>query len=169
MRILFRATSRFLSDVRADLVRPHSFALERVGFVAVKAAHGADHLVLLATAYHSVADVDYLEDATVGARIGPEALRKALEIALLQSVGMFHIHLHDHGGPPRFSPTDLREQRRFVPDFFNVRSSMPHGAIVLSHDGERGRCWLARDYSSDISEFQTVGTRNRIQAIDVIT
>jgi hypothetical protein len=55
-------------------------------------------LVLLAEGYHPVADDDYIDDPTVGAMMGQEAIRKALKVALLQPVGMFHVHVHEHRG-----------------------------------------------------------------------
>jgi hypothetical protein len=44
---------------------------------------------------------------------------------------------------PSFSKTDVREDTKFVPDFFNVAPAMPHGALVLSHDHAAGLCWYA--------------------------
>lgn len=162
MTIIFRATEEFLTQVRADLARPHPFAEERVGFITARAAQGLDHMVLLAQDYHPVADADYLDDPSVGAMIGQEALRKALEIALLNPVGIFHVHMHMMPGPPWFSRVDLREQQRFVPDFFKVRREMPHGAIVLTPGLAAGRVWLAPDEVVRISEFNIVGGRMRI-------
>jgi len=159
MKTLFRATADFMAHVRRDLERPHAFAHERVGFIAVRATTGREHLVLLAERYHPVADEDYIRDDTVGALIGQEALRKALEVALLQSVGMFHVHAHFHPGKLWFSLTDLREQARFVPDFFSVRESMPHGALVLNHTDAAGRVWLSRTGISTIDEFDTIGAK----------
>ncbi|MGH8291256.1 MAG: hypothetical protein ACREV7_20030 [Steroidobacteraceae bacterium] len=159
MKILFRATGDFMACVRRDLERPHPFAHERVGFIAVRATAGHGHLVLLAERYHPVADEEYVEDDTVGALIGQEALRKALEIALLQSVGILHVHAHFFHGRLWFSRTDLREQMRFVPDFFSVRENMPHGALVVNHTSAAGRVWLSRTAVQTIDEFDTVGDR----------
>ena len=36
MKILFKITSKLLTAVRADLVRPHEFAAERVGFLSCR-------------------------------------------------------------------------------------------------------------------------------------
>jgi hypothetical protein len=159
MKTLFRATADFMAYVRRDLGRPHAFAHERVGFIAVRASAGYEHLVLLAERYYPVDDQDYVPDSTVGALIGQEALRKALEIALLQSVGMFHIHAHFFPGRLWFSRTDLREQIRFVPDFFSVCENMPHGALVLNHTDAAGRVWLSRMRIETIDEFDTVGAK----------
>ena len=161
MTITFKATETFLDVVRTDLRRPHAHAAERVGFISVKAAQGMEGLVLLAQAYHPVADEDYLPDKTVGARIGPDAIRKSLEIALKAPVGVFHVHVHEHNGLPRFSRTDLIGQRATVPDFFKVRRKMPHGAIVLSTDGAEGSCWFDKATGTHIDQFMTVGPFTR--------
>ena len=146
-------------------MRPHPFAAERVGFVSVRATgieSGTDKtLLLLAQNYYPVADHDYMRDHSVGAMIGQEALRKALEIGLMNPVGMFHVHMHVFPGRLWFSGTDLREQVRFVPDFFSVRRTMPHGALVLSPENGAGRVWLAPNVVHPISEFNTMGASAR--------
>jgi len=124
-----------------DLARPHPFAAERVGFLSCKAAETLSGLVILAAAYLSVVDEDYLPDWSVGAMMGPDAIRKALQYAYNSASSMFHVHLHNHEGMPAFSTTDLRESGKFVPDFFNVQPSLPHGAIILSQNSAVGRCW----------------------------
>ncbi len=159
MRTIFRATSDFLKGVRRDLERPHAFAAERVGFISVRAANAGENLLLLAHGYHPVDDSDYVNDQSVGAMMGQEAIRKALNIALLQSVGMLHVHAHGHRGVPEFSKIDLSEQDHFVPDFFKVCKAMPHGALVLSHDKAAGRVWLSPAAVSNIHEFNIIGWR----------
>jgi hypothetical protein len=162
MGIVFRATENFLGHVRSDLTRKHPFAHERVGFIVVRAAQGLEHLVLLAQDYYPVADADYIPDSSVGAMLGQEAIRKALEIALLNPVGVFHVHMHDFPGRLWFSRVDLREQLKYVPDFFKVRSGMPHGAIVLSPYSAAGRVWLGPQEIVRIDEFDVVGARVKI-------
>jgi hypothetical protein len=162
MSVLFRATDDFMASVRADLTRPHPFAHERVGFISVRAAQGLEDIVLLAQDYHPVGDTEYLNDPTVGAMMGQEALRQALEIALLNPVGLFHVHMHTLPGRLWFSQIDLREQQRYVPDFFKVRAGMPHGAIVLSPYSAAGRAWLGPDEITRIAEFNVVGARMKI-------
>lgn len=162
MNFIFRSTEGFIARVRSDLMRPHPFAHERVGFITTRAARGLDHLVVLAENYYPVADDDYLPDETVGAMMGPEALRKALELALLNPVGVFHVHMHLLGRRLWFSPVDLREQLKYIPDFFKVRRNMPHGAIVLSPQSAAGRAWLAPDQIVPIEEFDVVGARVQV-------
>ena len=163
MRTVFRATENFFGDVRNDLMRPHPFAEERVGFITVRSAGDTETLVMIAEEYHPLRDEDYLNDPAVGAMMGQEALRRALEIALLHRVGVFHVHMHLF--PARrlwFSQTDLSEQLKFVPDFFKVRGEMPHGALVLSRTSEAGRVWLGPKDVRQINEFNVVGPRMRI-------
>lgn len=157
--IIFRATDDFIATVRKDLLRPHAFANERVGFISVRATETDRVLLLLAQDYYAVADHDYVRDSSVGAMMGQEALRKALEIALLNPVGMLHVHMHLFSGRLWFSRTDLREQLRFVPDFFKVRPNMPHGALVLSEHAAAGRVWLDAGRIERVAEFNTLGDR----------
>ena len=159
MSIIFRVPADVIRSVRADLRRPHAFAYERVGFMTIRAAATKSALILLPQEYHPVADEDYLPDDSVGAMMGPEALRKALEMALLQKVGVLHVHLHDFPGRLWFSSTDLREQEKFIPDFFKVRKKMPHGAVVLGPEAAAGRVWLGPKRVEVISEFNIVGSR----------
>jgi len=143
MRIGFRTPLGFFDTVRRDLVRRHPFAAERVGFVLAGATLAGQDIVLLARSYEPVDDGDYLPDPRVGAMLGPDAIRKAMQAALRTGSGLFHIHMHDHAGPPFFSKVDRRESRRFVPSFFNANPKVPHGVLLLSADASRGQVWLS--------------------------
>ncbi|QXF11104.1 hypothetical protein [Sphingopyxis terrae] len=163
MSTIFRATADFVDAVRTDLIRPHAFAHERIGFITVRAAAGSKQVVLLAEEYYPVADEDYIDDRRVGARIGQEALRKALNLALLNPVGVFHVHMHLLPSYRHwFSRIDLSEQLNFVPDFFKVRADMPHGALVLSPRSAAGIVWTAPDAAQPIGEFNFVGAQLQI-------
>jgi hypothetical protein len=159
MRVIFRTTQAFVGAAHRDLARPHPFAAERVAFITVRAALARRSLLLLAEGYHPVADEDYVNDPRVGAMMGQEAIRKALNLALLQEVGVVHVHEHGHHGRPGFSRVDLSEQLRFVPDFFSVRPEMPHGALVLSHNRAAGRVWFGPERIEPIAEFNVMGPR----------
>lgn len=157
MRVTFKITDQLLDSIRDDLKRPHRFAAERVGFISARSAM-TKNIIVVAEGYHPVADDDYVDDMSVGAMMGQEAIRKALNVALLKPVGMFHVHIHSHHGRPGFSRTDLREQKKFVPDFFKV-SNLVHGAIVLSYDRQTGSLWLKPTKVVPINEFNVVGPR----------
>ena len=163
MKILFKITERLLSEVKLQLVRPHAFASERVCFLLCRAGlieNGG--LVILSHSLHDIADEDYIDDPSVGAMMGPDAIRKALQAAYQQQASMFHVHLHLHEGRPRFSGIDGRETAKFVPDFWNVQPELPHGAIVFSDDSAYGRCWIpGRKVPAEISQFGVVGVPMR--------
>lgn len=160
VRVLFKIPYSLLKLIREDLVRPHAFAFERVGFLSCRMAHlKPSGLILLACEYLPVANEDYVNNSTVGAMMGADAIRKALQFAL-NDVGMFHVHMHDHFGTPRPSKVDLNETAKFVPDFWHVRPEMAHGALILSRDSISGRCWFpGRRKPISISKLTIVGPR----------
>ena len=102
-------------------------------------------------------DGDYVDDPSAGATIGRSGLRKALQTAYTEGVSMVHVHLHEHRGRPGFSGTDLRENALFVPDFWNVQPSLPHGAVVFSFDSAVGQCWIPGSSSPSGVEVAIVG------------
>lgn len=162
MTVIFRSTQAFVREVRRDLIRPHSFAAERVGWISTRTMAAGRKLIVQAENYYPVNDADYIDDSRVGAMMDQEAIRKALNVALLNPVGVFHVHLHHHHGRPIFSGVDLRGQADVMPDFFTVRPDQPHGALVLSLDRITGRVWLRPDAVHPISEFNLVGPRTTV-------
>lgn len=163
MKVLFKMTNRLLDEVKRKLELRHPFASERVGFLVCRP--GLFHeggVVLLSHGLHDVADEDYVDDPNVGAMMGADAIRKALQVAYNQQASMFHVHLHAHTGKPGFSRIDEKESAKFVPDFWNVQPNLPHGAIVLSDDSAYGKCWLpGLTGPVEISEFAFVGVPMR--------
>lgn len=162
MTILFRARKTLLDDVRPDLERRHPFAGERVGFFTCHPARLENGGLLIVVAdYEPVADNDYVNDRSAAAVMGPRAIRKAMQRALNGGTGdasLFHVHMHNHRGVPGFSGVDLRENSKFVPDFFNVAPSVPHGAIVLSRNKAAGLCWTANGQGPrPVTRFEIVG------------
>jgi len=142
MNISLKITARLRARAMTDLVRPHPFAFERVGFLLCRPGPAApDGWVLLGWDYQVVKDDDYEDDSIVGAMFGSGAIRKALQVAYSEPFSIIHVHLHDHMGTPQFSYIDARESARFVPDFWNVRPNLPHGAVVLSRNSACGYVW----------------------------
>lgn len=158
MIIEFKIISALLNAVRIDLHRPHPFAAERVGFIAAGITAIGRDLLVLARSYRAVLDKDYLTDHTVGAMMGPEAIRSALQWAMQDKCALFHVHSHGGQGVPGFSGVDMRENARFVPDFLKVAPQCVHGAIVLSDTAARGQVWLERgEPPHAIRHFTEVG------------
>jgi hypothetical protein len=158
MSVRFKITRQLLESIRRDLARPHPFAYERVGFISAGLSSAFDDLWVLARGYRGVADDDYLWDPSVGAMMGPDAIRKALQWAMTEGVAIFHVHTHGGHGQPGFSGVDLREQAKFVPNFFQIAPQCPHGALVLSDNSGHGHIWLDGDKPYElIASFAEVG------------
>jgi hypothetical protein len=163
MSIRFKITNRLLTEVRRDLCRRHEFALERVGFISANVTASSGNLCILAQEYRAVDDQDYLNDLSVGAMLGSEAIRKALQWAMTGNVAIFHVHAHRGYGVPCFSHVDIREQIKLVGNFFQVAPKRPHGALVLSQDSAFGNVQLRADSLFEaIDEFVEVGSPVRI-------
>ena len=144
MKVYFKITTALLTNIRIDLRRPHPFAHERVGFISAGLSASGDGVLALAREYRAVRDGEYLRDPSVGAMMGPDAIRSALQWAMLDGVALFHVHTHGGYGIPGFSSIDLRENSKFVPDFFKVAPQCAHGAIVLSDTAAHGQVWFGR-------------------------
>lgn len=142
MNISFKITKSLLDVIKQDLARSHDFAFERVGFIACRVGKTAqDEWILLGSQYYPVDDEHYVQDDSVGAQIGSDAIRKVLEIAYGEAVSIVHVHEHPHRGVPRLSRVDDREMAKLIPNFWHVRPNLPHAAIVLSHDSICGFAW----------------------------
>jgi hypothetical protein len=159
VNVTIRIPSAVLTAVRRDLDRPHAHAWERVGFLAAAAMASQRGLLLLVRGYQPVEDGDYVRAKGVGAEIGSEAFRKALQWAYRTKSALLHIHTHHGTGRPSFSGVDMRSGAKFVPSFFTTLPAMPHGMVVLSGDSAEGLIWLGEDRDPDwINAFTQVGT-----------
>ncbi len=139
-----KMTGFLYKALKADLARPHPFAAERVGFVFGKlGALSGDSKTVILTRYHSIPDDQYEEDDTVGARIGSEAMKTAMQAVFqgrTSGEGIFHIHIHDHPGPTGMSRVDTHGLPPMLPGFQAMGRSAAHGIIILSRD--HGSGWV---------------------------
>lgn len=162
MKISIRIRSDTLRGMRADLAQPHAHASERVGFLAAAATASSRELLLLVRDYRPVADEDYHRSTSVGAEIGSEAFRKALQWAYQPKSALIHVHTHQGTGQPNFSGTDLRSGREFVPSFFTTVPRMPQGMIVLSDDSATGLLWFGEHEAPlTVDHFSQIGSNYR--------
>lgn len=142
MSISLKITNSLLNTIKQDLSRPHDFAYERVGFIACRVGKTVDDgWILLGSQYYPVNDDHYIQDDSVGAQIGTDAIRKMLEVAYNEPVSIIHVHEHPHRGTPRLSRVDDREMAKLIPNFWHVRPNFPHAALVLSQDSMCGFAW----------------------------
>jgi hypothetical protein len=157
MRATVRIPRALLAAMRLDLTRPHDHALERVGFLIARCAQHDGGMLLLATDYAAVADVDYIPDSRVGARINSHAIRSALQRALTSGNSLLHTHAHEHSGTPGFSGVDVRTLVDLVPSFRAVAPRAPQGGVVLSHDRAAARLWLPGEHEPVGAKMVFVG------------
>jgi hypothetical protein len=143
MKIEIKLTGGLYAEIIHDLTRLHPFAAERIGFVFGRM--GSSGRLILLNRYHSIPDDQYINDPTVGARIGREALTWAMQ-AVYQGrpthEGIFHLHLHGHKGKAGMSCTDGREIPKLLPGFQSMGHNAAHGIIILSQDHGSGWVWL---------------------------
>ncbi len=141
--VRLRIPRHLLERVRADLARHHRVASERVGFLACRlGAASDDELLVLARDYLPVADAHYLEDKRVGARIGSDAIRAAMQHVLDTEDSLLHVHEHGGLGIPRLSPTDASELPRLVQSLRVVGPGAAHGILLLSNEQATAWVWL---------------------------
>jgi hypothetical protein len=158
LSINVRMTDQLWRCMQSDLARPHAFAFERVAFLACGLATGAQgQFHVIGREYIPTPDDEYIRDASVGARIGGAAFRRALSYCYRQPVMMMHVHRHDHHGTPDFSSIDKTEYNNFLPSFWNVRGDFPVGALVLSFDSARCELLFPSGVFVSATSIRTIG------------
>ncbi len=134
-----RLPSALYEGVAADIRRPHPFAYERVGFLLTRRMSSALGSILVAHSWHSVPDDGYLEATDVGARISRRTIRDVLRRCLEEDVGAFHVHFHEHHGPPGPSEPDERTFQELTPALVGAAPRQGHGAVIFSLDAAHAR------------------------------
>lgn len=158
MKINLKVSRPMIEQIREDLLRPHPFAFERVGFLFVKPGTAErDSLLLLSSNYMPVPDDQYINDPDVGAKINSAAIRTAMQTVMDTGAGAIHIHTHPHSGNPEFSKVDKLNNKRLIPSFRNANPNLPHGAIVMSDNMINGLIWLPKGESIRISKISVIG------------
>lgn len=129
--------------INEDLARSHEVAFERVGFVSAKLGnrHSGEPVVLFANHY-PVADQNYIDDPSAGARINSDAIREAMQVVLDTGMGLFHVHCHAHRGRPGFSSMDLDETPDVVSSLRVANPNEAHGMLLLSNDECIAHVWM---------------------------
>jgi hypothetical protein len=147
MKILIKLTGTLYAKIVQDLARRHVFAAERIGFASARIGTLADNgRMILLTGYRPVPDNDYVDDPSVGARIGRDAITWAMQAAYHgrpRREGLFHVHLHGHRGKTGMSNVDSREIPPMIEGIQSVGSGAAHGIIILSANHGSVWVWLA--------------------------
>lgn len=158
MNIHFKITKDLLDEIADDLIRPHLYAAERVGFLfARQGAVDGDTMLLLSISYMPIPDDLYVNDPSVGARINSTAIRKCLQKSMDSGLSAVHVHFHHFSDYPRFSKTDEESLSRLIPSFHHANPKLPHGAIIMGRSGITGRIWVTKQQQVGISKFSIIG------------
>jgi hypothetical protein len=142
--IILRITEATMYQIRTDLVRPHPFAYERIGFLYLRQGLYDNGILLIATTYESVPDDQYIYDPSVGARINSDAIRNTMQRIMDTGESALHIHMHEHAGPPAFSPTDKEDLGHLIQSFRKVGIDVAHGAAILSDNDISAVVWIPK-------------------------
>lgn len=135
IKVKYRIPKVIYQQMLTDLRRPHEHAYERIGFLFTKSKLISKNTYLITSySYHPVADGNYIEDETVGARINSNAIRSAMQQALTDECGVFHVHLHNQKGKPGMSWTDEEGIPPMIESLANVAPMQCHGIMILSND-----------------------------------
>lgn len=142
MRIKVKLAAGLYERVLTDLRRPHKTAAERVGFLGSTIGNrGGEGLLVFLTEYVPIPDEYYIEDPSVGARINSAAILMAMQRVLDTGQGIFHVHLHDCLGVPRYSWTDRQEIPPIIESCRNVGMTVAHGILLLSSNKANCMVW----------------------------
>ena len=135
--IIVRIPHSLYCKIMNDLTRPHSFAMERIGFVASKhKILKSGIIIVFITDYYPIEDAFYINDPEVGARINSDAIREALQKIIDKKVGLFHTHYHSFTRYyPEFSSTDFTDNPEIIKSFGYADKSQIHGMFVLGSNG----------------------------------
>lgn len=131
MKTMVKIPRDLVEQAKADLLRPHPFAFERVGFISTRCTCLKSITLVHCVAYSPVSDDHYINDETVGARIGPGAITEAMSRAVNDSVGQIHVHYHGGSGLPHPSHTDGSELPPLSGGFRNANDAEAHGWMIL--------------------------------------
>lgn len=162
-KIQLKIPRQLYSLMLADLARPHPYAYERIGFCRVRLGNrGGTTELLLVTDYWPVEDDQYIPDEFSGARINNLAIRTALQTSISSDEGIFHVHMHDFPGIPRFSRMDLEEIPRIIESLTHANPAMPHGMLVLGHEEAAAKAIMPGGTLQSVDRITVVGQPTRV-------
>tara|TARA_B100001971_G_scaffold162689_1_gene153001 strand:+ start:3825 stop:4325 length:501 start_codon:yes stop_codon:yes gene_type:complete len=135
MNVQIRVHQNLYEEAFRDLRRPHPFAYERVGFLSSSTVQiDPEHVLVLLTDFHSIPDDHYLENPDVGACIGTEAIRAAMQRSIALQAGQIHTHIHEHWGQPHPSSDDLEGVPPINRSLSLTSPNQTSGYLILSHN-----------------------------------
>ncbi len=145
MEIILKIPGPLYERIQRDMKRRHPFAMERVGFTYARSATVGRNTHLYLFNYEPVAERDYIDDRTVGARINSSAIRRAMQGILDRTASCFHVHSHWGSGRPAPSMDDLEGNVPIVQSFARLCPERFHGMVIFSDDGAYASVWTGEE------------------------
>ena len=126
-----------IGEIIQDLIRPHSFAFERLGYILGEIKDG----VLVLNEWMKFEDFFYEDNKEVGARIGANGMTFLMRKVFSTKKHFFHTHLHDFQDVPYFSGVDMRSLLEVTPSLFDFSGIGPHGAFLIGRKSSKLIWW----------------------------
>jgi hypothetical protein len=120
-------------------------------------------LLLLVSGYQSVQDEHYVRAKKgdyAGAIINRYAITEAMQRALNNEEGVFHVHVHMHDfgiNCAEFSKIDMQSLNELMPSFYSVSENVLHGALLLTPQKIIGKYWTKDKNQYNINNISVVG------------
>lgn len=143
-KVILKISRELYDRVVSDLLRPHSYARERVGFLfsRSKKVLNGDYLVYL-TEYKPVDDEDYIDDQNFGSKFGSRPINDSISYGLEKNMGVFHVHMHELSGrSPEFSKIDLKHLPPIFQSCHRIIKNQVHGMLLLGGKGLNAHVWI---------------------------
>lgn len=143
-RVILKISTEIYSGILNDLLRPHKYANERVGFLfsRSKKIWNGDYLVYL-TEYKALDDEDYIDDPRFGSKFGSKPINDSISYGLERDMGVFHVHMHElSGGLPEFSDIDLKHLPPIFESCHRIIKNQVHGMLLLGSEGLNAQVWI---------------------------
>lgn len=159
-KIIIRIPQKLYDNIYADLLRPHKFAGERVGFSFSKTKVLENgEIIICMNEYSPIDDENYINDPSVGAKFNSIAITNAIGYGRKHKKGVFHTHLHEFSkGNPEFSYTDLEHLPPIVESANRMVKGQIHGLFLLSQTTLNALVWIPgeEDYRK-VDQISIVG------------
>lgn len=142
MTLHVRLPSDLLATMRDNLAQDNPYGGERVGFLGADSTQWLDRADVYARTFQPVTPGGYLPSGPGAVVIGTPAIRSAIQFAMSEEIGVWHVHMHPWRGTPRPSHTDLAEIPRVLQAFHYAAPEYVHGMLIISPDSASAFAWI---------------------------
>ena len=146
-----------------DFLRRHLLSrspCEEAGILLAGLCTTEDLIELLVREVVPVPGDAYLTRGGMYLEIDPEFLALLIKRCRLEGFSLILAHSHPFSSSVSFSGIDDAGEKRLFEKIQQRVPNVPHGAIVMGHDGVNARVWLpGQHYSQPVDLFKIVGNK----------